>query len=115
MLDLLKASVRREYSGVSNANLLLIVGAGVYFLMPADLVPDIVAGLGFADDAAVIAYVVSAVRDELARFKASAAGRPQQLVANPVPTGNATLTWGLWVAAGIAVAAVVVAALWFLG
>ena len=66
--------------------------------------------MGFADDAAVIAYVVSAVRDELARFKASAAGRPQ-LVANPVPTGNATLTWGLWVAAGIVVAAVVVAAL----
>ena len=69
ILDLLRAWARREYSGVSNANLLLIVGAVVYFLMPVDLVPDIILGLGFADDAAVIAWVVSAVRDELAKFK----------------------------------------------
>ena len=59
-----------EYSGVSNANLVLIVGAAVYFLMPVDLVPDFIVGLGFADDAAVIAWVVHAVRDELAKFKA---------------------------------------------
>ena len=70
MLDLLRAWARRDYSGVSNANLLLIVGAVVYFLMPADLIPDIIAGLGFADDAAVIAWVVGAVREELATFKA---------------------------------------------
>ena len=37
--------------------------------MPADLIPDIIAGLGFADDAAVIAWVVGAVREELAKFK----------------------------------------------
>ncbi len=58
----------------SNANLVLIVGAVVYFLMPADLVPDLILGLGFADDAAVITWVVGAVRDELARFKAWQAG-----------------------------------------
>ena len=69
MLDLLKAWARGEYSGVSKANLLLIVGAVVYFLMPADLIPDIIVGLGFADDAAVIAWVVGAVRDELEKFK----------------------------------------------
>ena len=40
MLDLLRAWARHEYSGVSNANLVLIVGAAVYFLMPVDLVPD---------------------------------------------------------------------------
>ena len=70
MLDLLRAWARHEYSGVSNANLVLIVGAAVYFLMPVDLVPDFIVGLGFADDAAVIAWGVHAVRDELAKFKA---------------------------------------------
>ena len=70
MRHLLQASVRGEYSGISNANLVLIVGAVVYFIMPADLVPDFIAGLGFADDAAVIAGVVSAVKDELEKFKA---------------------------------------------
>ena len=70
ILELLRAWARDEYSGVSNANLLLIVGAAVYFLMPVDLVPDFILGLGFADDASVIAWVVSTVRDELAKFKA---------------------------------------------
>ena len=70
ILELLRAWAQDEYSGVSNANLLLIVGAVVYFLMPVDLVPDFILGLGFADDAAVIAWVVGAVRDELAKSKA---------------------------------------------
>ena len=37
--------------------------------MPADLVPDFILGLGFGDVAAVIAWVVGAGRDELAKFK----------------------------------------------
>ena len=70
MLHLVQAWARGEYSGVSKANLLLIVGAVVYFLMPTDLVPDFIAGLGFVDDAAVIAWVVGTVSDELAKFSA---------------------------------------------
>jgi len=31
----------------------VIVGALAYFIMPADLIPDIIAGLGYTDDAAV--------------------------------------------------------------
>ena len=70
MLHLMQAWAGREYSSVSHANLVLIVGAVVYFLMPTDLVPDFIAGLGLVDDAAVIAWVVGAVRDELTKFKA---------------------------------------------
>ena len=39
----------------------IIVGALVYFVAPADVVPDWIAGLGFTDDAAVVASAVSAV------------------------------------------------------
>ena len=70
MLHLVQAWARGEYSGVSSKNLVLIVGAVVYFLMPTDLVPDFIAGLGFVDDAAVIAWVVGTVSDELAKFSA---------------------------------------------
>ena len=70
MLHLVQAWAGGAYTGVSKVNLVLIVGAVVYFLMPTDLVPDFIAGLGFVDDAAVIAWVVGAVRDELANFKA---------------------------------------------
>ena len=70
MLHLVQAWARGAYSGVSKGNLVLIVGAVVYFLMPTDLVPDFIAGLGLVDDAAVIAWVVAAVRDELEKFEA---------------------------------------------
>lgn len=69
MLELLRAWAQGEYTGVSRANLVLIVGAVVYFLMPADLIPDIIAVFGFTDDAAVLAWVIRAVKDELAKYK----------------------------------------------
>lgn len=73
LLDLIYAWVTGKYSGVSKANLVLIVGAVVYFLMPIDFVPDVIPGLGFVDDAAVIAWVVDAVRNELEKFEESRA------------------------------------------
>jgi uncharacterized membrane protein YkvA (DUF1232 family) len=36
----------------------VLLGALAYFLLPADAVPDLLAGIGFADDASVIAAVV---------------------------------------------------------
>ena len=36
----------------------VLLAALAYFLLPSDLVPDIVAGIGFTDDAAVIAAVL---------------------------------------------------------
>ena len=70
MLQLVGAWARGAYSGVSKVNLVIVVSAVVYFLMPIDLIPDVIVGLGLADDAAVIAWVVNAVGDELAKFKA---------------------------------------------
>ena len=39
----------------------VLFGAVAYFILPADAVPDILAGLGYTDDATVIAAAVAAV------------------------------------------------------
>ncbi len=39
----------------------ILLAALAYFIMPADLVPDIILGLGFTDDAAVIATAIGLV------------------------------------------------------
>jgi uncharacterized membrane protein YkvA (DUF1232 family) len=39
----------------------LIFAALAYFVMPADAIPDVIAGLGFTDDAAVIAAVLAVI------------------------------------------------------
>ncbi len=39
----------------------VLLGAVAYFILPVDMVPDILAGLGFTDDASVLAAAVAAV------------------------------------------------------
>lgn len=43
----------------------MMLAALAYFVMPADAIPDVLAGVGFTDDAAVIAAVVALVRANL--------------------------------------------------
>ena len=70
MLRLVRAWVKGTHTEVSKANLACIVGAVVYFLVPFDFIPDILGPGGYADDAAVIVWVISLVEEELVRFKA---------------------------------------------
>ncbi len=37
----------------------MMIAALAYFVMPADAIPDVFAGIGFTDDAAVIAAVIA--------------------------------------------------------
>jgi uncharacterized membrane protein YkvA (DUF1232 family) len=39
----------------------VLLGAIAYFVLPADMIPDVLAGLGFTDDAAVLAAAIMAV------------------------------------------------------
>jgi uncharacterized membrane protein YkvA (DUF1232 family) len=39
----------------------IMMGALAYFVVPVDIVPDLIAGLGFVDDATVLATAMSAV------------------------------------------------------
>lgn len=40
----------------------VLLGALGYFVVPADMIPDFIAGLGFSDDAAVLAAAIGVVR-----------------------------------------------------
>ncbi|MBT5860032.1 MAG: DUF1232 domain-containing protein [Alphaproteobacteria bacterium] len=42
-----------------------LIGALVYFVAPIDVIPDVVVGLGYVDDAAVLAGVIASVRKYL--------------------------------------------------
>ncbi len=59
-----------SYYAVSDPNTprrvkLLILAALAYFVVPADAVPDIIAGLGFTDDATVFWAVWTIVKDHV--------------------------------------------------
>jgi uncharacterized membrane protein YkvA (DUF1232 family) len=68
-LGLLKAYVKGDYRDVSAGSLIAIVAAVLYFVVPLDLIPDFLLGLGLLDDAVVIGYVFSIVGAELSNFE----------------------------------------------
>ncbi len=39
----------------------ILMGALAYFILPTDMIPDFIAGLGFTDDAAVLAAAIRSV------------------------------------------------------
>lgn len=67
---LLKAVARGEYTEVSKKNLLLLVSALVYFLMPVDAIPDFILGYGLIDDVAILAWTFGTIAFELEKFSA---------------------------------------------
>jgi uncharacterized membrane protein YkvA (DUF1232 family) len=68
MLRLIRAYYHGEYRNVRFANLVLIIGAIIYVLDPWDLIPDWIPGVGFVDDATVLAFAVQKTRETLDDF-----------------------------------------------
>ena len=67
LIRLLRAYVTGEYRAVSWESMVLVVGALIYLVSPIDVIPDLLPG-GLVDDAAVVAFVIALVRDELIEF-----------------------------------------------
>ena len=66
-----------------------LFGALAYFIMPADLIPDIIAGIGFTDDAAVLAAVTAMLASHIKpKHRAAAA----QALGKPHDGGEGTGT-----------------------
>lgn len=43
----------------------ILIAALAYFVMPADAIPDVIFGLGFTDDIAVLSAAIAAVRNHI--------------------------------------------------
>lgn len=69
MLRLLYAWANASYQRVPWPTLMMVAGAVGYFVLPLDLIPDMLGPIGLMDDAAIIASTVQSVRDELDRFR----------------------------------------------
>ena len=78
LLRLLRAYASGQYRNVPAKSLILIVAGVLYFVMPIDVIPDFVIGLGYLDDAAVLAWVVTNVRTVLSEFERWESSRPQE-------------------------------------
>jgi uncharacterized membrane protein YkvA (DUF1232 family) len=66
-----------EYRALPWKSLVLALAGILYFLNPLDISPDVIPGIGFLDDAGMLALVVNSIRHDLKRYlQWEAAGRP---------------------------------------
>ncbi len=66
---LLRAWKRGAYRGLSPRTVIALVGALLYLVSPVDLVPDFIPGIGFIDDAVVLALLLQTLAQDLAAFR----------------------------------------------
>jgi len=65
---LIKAYAKGTYREISWSSLVMLVASVIYFVMPIDLIPDFIVGLGLLDDAALLGWTVKTFSSEIDAF-----------------------------------------------
>lgn len=69
LVGMLRDYVSGRYRRVSFKTITTVAAAVLYLAMPIDAIPDFIPGLGYADDAAVIALCLKLVRHDLDAYR----------------------------------------------
>ena len=67
-LRLLSHYASGDYRDISLQSLGLLVASIIYLIMPLDAMPDFIIGLGLTDDAALLAWTLRSIMDDLERY-----------------------------------------------
>lgn len=67
-LNLTRDFSRKAYRDISKGSVAAIVAGIIYLVNPMDIIPDFFMA-GFLDDAAVLGYILTRMRDELDKYK----------------------------------------------
>ncbi len=65
---MIKAYANGTYRNISWKSLVMIVASIIYFVMPFDLIPDFLPGLGLLDDAAILAWTIRTISADIDAF-----------------------------------------------
>ena len=69
LISMVKDYTTRSYTEVPWTTIAAATAAVLYFVSPIDAIPDMIPGVGYVDDAAVIALCVTMVRDDIEAYR----------------------------------------------
>lgn len=65
---LIKAYAKGTYRQIPWGSLVMLIASVVYFVMPIDLIPDFIVGLGLVDDAALLGWTIKTFGSDIDAF-----------------------------------------------
>lgn len=69
LFGLVKDWASGEYRDIPVGSIIAIIIALLYFVSPIDLVPDVIPGVGYTDDVAVIVLVFKQIDSDIEKYK----------------------------------------------
>jgi len=69
LFRLVRAWATGRYKSVPLKTVILAIASIIYFVNPFDVIPDFLPGIGYLDDAGVIAWTLKSIYDDLLKFK----------------------------------------------
>lgn len=70
MIQMVRDYVTREYREVPYWAISAVALSLLYVLNPLDVIPDVILGVGYLDDATVVAFALRLIEKELEKYKA---------------------------------------------
>ena len=65
---MIRSYIIGEYDDITAVEIVAIVAALIYFVSPIDIIPDVIHGVGFLDDAVVAGIVVSWCYEDIKKY-----------------------------------------------
>ena len=69
MISLVRNYIKKEYTDAPIGTVIAIVSALIYVLSPVDFIPDSIPGVGYLDDAAVVAVCWKLVKSDIEEYE----------------------------------------------
>jgi len=69
LVSLVRNYVKKEYKDIPLGTIIAIISALIYWLSPVDVIPDVFPGVGYVDDAMVIAACLKLVKSDVDEYQ----------------------------------------------
>ena len=69
LVSLLKSYWKKDYKDIPVKSIVAVISALLYWLLPADVIPDMIPGIGYVDDASVIAFCLKLINDDFKDYE----------------------------------------------
>lgn len=70
LIEMVKAYVTKTYTEIPKKSIIAIISGLIYLVLPVDLIPDFIPGLGYIDDVSVLSICIELVYKDVLSFEA---------------------------------------------